>query len=81
MASTVGRHNCGHHEDVAVRCSSPTRNIRLAGGSNQHEGRVEVYYNGQWGTVCDDAFDHNDAKVVCRSLGYYYGGSGTTWWG
>ena len=44
-------------------------NIRLAGGSTGFEGRVEQYYAGSWSTVCDDGWDLNNAKVVCRQLG------------
>ena len=44
--------------------------IRLMHGPYSSEGLVEVYCNGQWGTICDDAFDQEDANTVCRQLGY-----------
>lgn len=43
--------------------------VRLVGGSNEYEGRLEVFYNGEWGTVCDDVLNDRIASVVCRTLG------------
>ena len=44
--------------------------IKLVDGSSQNEGRVEICINNQWGTVTDDGWSSNNAKVVCRQLGY-----------
>ena len=44
--------------------------LQLANGIIDNEGRVEICYNNVWGTVCDNSWSSNDAKVVCRQLGY-----------
>ena len=45
---------------------------RLVGGSVSTEGRVEVFRNGEWQTVCDDYWSLAEAEVVCRRFGYGY---------
>ena len=55
---------------VPVRVNCTTGDMRLVGSTTANQGRVEICYDNQWGTVCDDSFTSIDARVVCRQLGY-----------
>ncbi|PFX27847.1 Deleted in malignant brain tumors 1 protein [Stylophora pistillata] len=87
--------NCTQSEIAAVKCKSasasaqiqPRISYRLVGGNSRSEGRVEVYYARQWGTICDKGWDLTDAGILCRMLAYtgaratpkYGQGSGRIW--
>ena len=45
------------------------RLINSADPSDTSTGRLEVFHNGQWGTICDDYFDYKAARVACTTLG------------
>ncbi|XP_029984066.1 deleted in malignant brain tumors 1 protein-like [Sphaeramia orbicularis] len=78
---------CGHERDAGVICAAQ---IRLVNGDSECSGRVEIFHEGQWGTVCDDDWGLPDAMVVCRQLGcghainahsgsHFGSGSGPIW--
>ena len=69
-----GVHNCQHREDVAVSCARTKLEVRLNEGRDPREGRLEVLYNGKWGSVCTADFNLAAAKVVCNMLGFGYVG-------
>ena len=56
--------------NYTVDTSCNNGNIRLVGGINELEGRVEICYNKIWGSVCHNSWSTYDANVVCKQLGY-----------
>ncbi|XP_055046924.2 scavenger receptor cysteine-rich domain-containing protein DMBT1-like [Misgurnus anguillicaudatus] len=86
-SNALGTSTCSHSRDAGVICNPP---VRLVNGDNSCSGRVEVFQNGAWGTVCKDYWDSTDAAVVCKELGcptgaeakmynYFGPGVGTIW--
>ncbi|XP_071141936.1 neurotrypsin-like [Mytilus edulis] len=85
---------CRHYQDVGVHCflncsTGDEGGLRITDGVTENQGRLETYYKGEWGTVCDNQFQNVDAEVACRQLGYCSGqmipavrindGQGTIW--
>lgn len=81
---------CCLTSDSTLTTAVSEGSVRLVGGSDAHEGRLELYKLGHWGTVCNLNWDLADATVVCHQLGYtlalslptrtrYGRGSGVIW--
>ena len=58
------------HASKIFNCTLSALPIRLADGNSPYSGRVEIYRNGVWGTVCDDNWTNTNAQVVCQQLGF-----------
>ena len=71
----IGVHNCDHSQDVILSCLVEG-SVRLLTTSSSSSttlspfGRLEVYINGRWGTVCDNGFSNTSANVVCQQMGF-----------
>ena len=76
--SDWGVHNCQHNDDVAISCALTKVEVRLNGGRDPREGRLEVFHNGTWRSVCRDRFNDAAARVVCNMLGFGDVGRPTT---
>ncbi|XP_025100419.1 deleted in malignant brain tumors 1 protein-like isoform X3 [Pomacea canaliculata] len=65
----------GHSYDVGVMCNiTDQMTARLAGGTSQ-AGRLEIFFNGEWSTVCNKQFGQEEAEVACRMMGFKSGGA------
>ncbi|XP_074710544.1 uncharacterized protein LOC141937033 [Strix uralensis] len=72
-AGPWGQHDCGHKEDAGVICSE-FMDLRLENGDGC-SGRLQVFYNGTWGSVCSNSMTLNTVTLVCKELGCGDGGS------
>ncbi|EDV29084.1 uncharacterized protein TRIADDRAFT_19518, partial [Trichoplax adhaerens] len=66
-----GNANCSSGMTAGVICSINLPDIRLVGGNSSREGRVEIYRNSTWGSICGHNWNIQAANIVCKQLGYH----------
>ncbi|XP_023189205.1 uromodulin-like [Xiphophorus maculatus] len=78
QSSPCSAHQICSNRPGSYECLQPSSNsrsgliegaLRLANGGSHCSGRVEIFHDRQWGTVCDDIWDNINAQVVCRQVG------------
>ncbi|XP_071504911.1 neurotrypsin-like [Diadema antillarum] len=71
---SIWRSTCSSGREVHIACSggpyAQEHDVRLVDGPSPQAGRVEIFHENSWGTICDNTWSSTEAEVVCQQLGY-----------
>lgn len=56
--------------DPSGEIENPIRLVINGTVPGENEGTIQIFYNGTWGTICDDYWGYSEAVVACRMLGF-----------